>query len=107
MNIMMVSVTERTHEIGIRKSLGAQRKHILLQFLSEALMMCLFGGAIGIGLGIFIARILAHEGDLPFIVSYTAILSGLFISTGVGVIFGIYPAWKGSKLNPIDALRFE
>jgi putative ABC transport system permease protein len=107
MNIMMVSVTERTHEIGIRKSLGAQKKHILLQFLSEALMMSLFGGAIGIGLGMAFARVLADAGDLPFIVSYTAILAGLFISTGIGVIFGIYPAWKGAKLSPIDALRFE
>jgi len=107
MNIMIVSVTERTHEIGIRKSLGAQKKHILLQFLSEALMMCVFGGAVGIGLGLFLARFLADKGGLPFIVSYSAIFAGLFISTGVGVIFGIYPAWKGSKLNPIEALRFE
>lgn len=107
MNIMMVSVTERTHEIGIRKSLGAQKKHILLQFLAEALIMSLFGGAVGIGLGIFLAKFLADKGDLPFIISYTAIMAGLFISTGVGVVFGIYPAWKGSKLNPIEALRFE
>jgi len=107
MNIMMVSVTERTFEIGIRKSLGAQKKHILLQFLSEALMMSIFGGAVGIGLGILMAKVLSDAGGLPFIISYTAILAGLFISTGVGVVFGIYPAWKGAKLNPIEALRFE
>ena len=107
MNIMMVSVTQRTREIGIRKSLGAHRKHILLQFLSEALIMSLFGGAVGIGLGLFLAKFLAAKGDLPFVVSHVAILGGVFISTGIGVIFGLYPAFKGARLNPIEAMRFE
>ncbi len=107
MNIMMVSVTERTREIGIRKSMGAKRRHILLQFLSEALMMSVFGGALGIGLGILAAKILADQGDLPFIISREAIMGGIFISTGVGIIFGMYPAYKGSRMDPIDAMRFE
>jgi putative ABC transport system permease protein len=107
MNIMMVSVTERTREIGIRKSLGAHRKHILLQFMSEALMMSVLGGAIGIALGIFLAKVLSDAGDLPFVISREAILGGVFISTGIGVIFGSYPAYKGAKLDPVDAMRFE
>ena len=107
MNIMMVSVTQRTREIGIRKSLGAHRKHILLQFLSEALIMSLFGGAVGITLGLLLARYLAAQGDLPFVVSHVAILGGVFISTGIGVIFGLYPAFKGARLDPIEAMRFE
>ncbi|HEQ99864.1 MAG TPA: FtsX-like permease family protein [candidate division Zixibacteria bacterium] len=107
MNIMMVSVTERTREIGIRKSLGARKRHIMLQFLSEALMMSVFGGAIGIGLGILLAKALAGAGDLPFVISKLAILGGIFISTGVGVVFGLYPAMKGARLDPVDAMRFE
>lgn len=107
MNIMMVSVTERTREIGIRKSIGAHRKHILLQFLSEALMMSLLGGALGIALGLLLAKVLADQGDLPFIISRMAIFGGIFISTGIGVIFGLYPAFKGAKLDPIEAMRFE
>jgi len=107
MNIMMVSVTERTREIGIRKSIGARKRHILLQFLVEALMMSLFGGALGIGLGIWLAKVLAGAGDLPFVISSAAILGGVFISTGIGVIFGMYPAVKGANLDPIDAMRFE
>jgi putative ABC transport system permease protein len=107
MNIMMVSVTERTREIGIRKSVGAQKKHVLLQFLAEALMMSLIGGAIGIGLGISLAKVLTDAGDMPFIISRFAILGGLFISMGIGVIFGLYPAFKGARLNPIEAMRFE
>jgi putative ABC transport system permease protein len=107
MNIMMVSVTERTREIGIRKSLGARKRHIMLQFLSEALMMSLFGGALGIALGILLAKVLTREGDLPFVISQTAILGGIFISTGVGVIFGLYPAMKGARLDPVDAMRYE
>ncbi|NIP43318.1 MAG: FtsX-like permease family protein [candidate division Zixibacteria bacterium] len=107
MNIMMVSVTERTREIGIRKSLGARKRHIMLQFLSEALMMSLFGGALGIAFGILLAKVLTQEGDLPFVISQTAILGGIFISTGVGVIFGLYPAMKGARLDPVDAMRYE
>jgi len=107
MNIMMVSVTERTREIGIRKSIGAQRKHILLQFMSEALIMSLLGGGLGIALGLILAKFLSGLGDMPFIVSQEAIFGGVFISTGIGVIFGLYPAFKGARMDPIEAMRFE
>ncbi len=107
MNIMMVSVTERTREIGIRKSLGARRRSILLQFVLEALLMSVAGGVVGIALGLGVAKLLANAGDLPFIISPFAIASGIVVSTGIGVIFGLYPAAKGSKLDPVDAMRYE
>jgi len=107
MNIMMVSVTERTREIGIRKSLGARRKSILLQFVLEALLMSLGGGVVGIILGLISAKALADAGSLPFVISPIAVFSGIFVSTGIGVIFGMYPAIKGSKLDPVDAMRYE
>jgi len=107
MNIMMVSVTERTREIGIRKSIGARRKSILLQFLFEALILSMGGGIIGTALGIAIAVFLGSQISLPVAPTVFAITAGLSISTGVGVFFGMYPAVKASKLDPIDALRFE
>ncbi len=107
MNIMMVSVTERTREIGIRKSIGARRKNILTQFLFEALILSLGGGIIGTALGISLAAILGSQISLPVTPSLFAIIAGLSISTGVGVFFGMYPAMKASRLDPIDALRFE
>lgn len=107
MNIMMVSVTERTHEIGIRKAVGARRKYILMQFVLEALLMSIFGGIIGIALGITVAKVLTNAGDLPFVISTMAITSGIVVSTGIGVIFGLYPAVKGSKLDPVVAMRYE
>jgi len=107
MNIMMVSVTERTREIGIRKSVGAKRRHILLQFLFEALMTTLGGGLIGIVAGFLIARSLVGLMDMEIQPSMVAIFAGLAISTGTGVIFGIYPAMKASRLDPIKALSYE
>jgi putative ABC transport system permease protein len=107
MNIMMVSVTERTREIGIRKSVGAKQKHILLQFLFEALMTTFSGGAVGIVLGFLIAKTLVGLIDMEIAPSAFAILAGLFISTGTGVIFGIYPAMKAARLDPIKALSYE
>jgi len=107
MNIMMVSVTERTREIGIRKSIGALKKDILLQFLLEALMLSLGGGLIGTTLGIVLASILGGYISLPVAPSSMAISAGLMISTGVGVFFGLYPAVKAARLDPIEALRFE
>jgi len=107
MNIMMVSVTERTREIGIRKSLGARRKSILLQFVLEALLMSVAGGLAGIALGLTVAKVLTNAGDLPFVISFMAIASGVCVSTGIGVIFGLYPAAKGSKLDPVEAMRYE
>lgn len=107
MNIMMVSVTERTREIGIRKSIGARRLNIMMQFLFEALVLSLGGGLLGTTLGILIAMLLGGQISLPVSPSIFAISCGLSISTGVGVFFGMYPAVKASKLDPIEALRFE
>lgn len=106
MNVMLVSVTERTKEIGIRKSLGAKKKDIMYQFLIESLMLCITGGIIGILLGISIGYILTL-----FSISYTLkvniIILSVSVSLLIGLIFGIFPAYKASSLNPIDALRSE
>lgn len=107
MNIMMVSVTERTREIGIRKSLGARQKHILLQFLFESLMVTIAGGIIGIVLGFLAAKGLMAKIDMDITPSAAAILLGLSISGGVGLFFGIYPAMKAARLDPVKALSYE
>jgi putative ABC transport system permease protein len=107
MNIMMVSVTERTREIGIRKALGAKRRDVLIQFLVEAATLSLTGGAIGVLLGIALALLVAAISPLPAAVSWVAILLGLTMSTGIGLLFGVYPAARAARLDPIVALRFE
>ncbi len=107
MNIMMVSVTERTREIGIRKALGARRRDVLLQFLVEAATLSLTGGAIGVALGIALALTVAAVSPLPAAVSWIAIALGLLMSTGIGLLFGIYPAARAARLDPIVALRYE
>ena len=107
MNIMMVSVTERTREIGIRKAIGARQQHIMLQFLFEALVTTLFGGLIGIVLGYFIAESLVGMLDMQISPSTFAMVAGLSISTGIGIIFGLYPAMKAARLDPIKALSYE
>jgi putative ABC transport system permease protein len=107
MNIMMVSVTERTREIGIRKSVGAKRRNILTQFLFEAILLSMFGGVLGLSVGLWVSNRLATMWDLPFVVSTMAVIAGLSIPACVGIFFGIYPAWKAAKLDPIEALRFE
>ena len=105
MNIMLASVTERTHEIGIRKSLGARRRDILMQFIIEASVMALAGGAAGVVLSLLISKIvnIFFTSSVPL----SAVLVGLFLSTGVGLFFGIYPASKAANLEPIEALRTE
>ncbi|MCW3054842.1 MAG: ABC-type antimicrobial peptide transport system,permease component [Chthonomonadales bacterium] len=107
MNIMLVSVTERTREIGIRKAIGATPRDILMQFLIESAIISLLGGLIGIGLGISSSIILAKVAGWNTIVSTTAIFAAVVVSAGVGIFFGIYPASKAAALNPIDALRYE
>ncbi len=107
MNIMMVSVTERTREIGIRKAVGARRRHILLQFLFESLITTLSGGVVGIVVGFLAARALVAQIDMNIEPSTLAIVAGLSISTGIGLIFGIYPAMKAARLDPIKALSYE
>ena len=107
MNIMLVSVTERTREIGIRKALGAKNKDIMLQFLTESLILCLIGGIIGMALGISVGYLAGKAINIPLGVSPLVILIAFGFSSAVGIFFGLYPANKAAKLDPIEALRYE
>jgi len=107
MNIMLVSVTERTREIGLRMAVGAEPGDILRQFLTEAVVLCLLGGTLGIVLGRGSSYIVSAVLHWPTAVSIGAIVAAVIVSASVGVIFGFYPAWKASRLDPIDALRYE
>lgn len=108
MNIMLVSVTERTREIGLRKAVGAKRKHILTQFLVEAVVLSLIGGLLGMVLGLFGGQAIASlSEDLQSVVSVDAILLAVGVSSFVGLVFGIFPALRASQLHPIEALRYE
>lgn len=107
MNIMLVSVTERTREIGIRKAVGAKRRHILTQFMTEAVGICLFGGLIGILLGVVVGLLIAKAFKLPPVIPLWSIFVGMGFSLLIGVVFGTYPALKAAKLDPIEALRYE
>jgi putative ABC transport system permease protein len=107
MNIMLVSVTERTREIGIRKALGARPKDILLQFLIESGTMALVGGAFGVIGGIIIAQVITIVAGFPSTIAFWSVLAGLFMATSTGVFFGVYPASKAARLDPIVALRAD
>jgi putative ABC transport system permease protein len=107
MNIMLVTVTERTKEIGIRMATGAKRKNILTQFLFEAIILCELGGIAGIILGIGAGNMLGAVLKSPVSIPYDWVILGLLICSGIGILFGTYPAFKAAKLNPIDALRYE
>jgi putative ABC transport system permease protein len=107
MNILLVSVTERTREIGLRMAVGAKRRHILLQFLIEAIIMTVIGGVLGVAAGIGGARLLTVMVGWPTIISLQAIVAAFLFSVAVGLFFGLYPANKASKLNPIEALHYE
>ena len=107
MNIMLVSVTERTREIGIRKAMGARRADVLLQFLIESSTMALVGGAVGVMFGILIAKAVTLAIGMPSVIKLWAVAAGLLVSASVGIFFGVYPARRAAKLDPIAALRFE
>jgi putative ABC transport system permease protein len=107
MNIMLVSVTERTREIGIRKALGARQDDVLLQFLIESVVLALLGGAIGVLGGIVLAEGVTAIIGMPSSIKLWAVLAGLIVAASVGVFFGVYPARKAARLDPIVALRFE
>ncbi len=107
MNIMLVSVTERTREIGLRMAVGARGARILWQFLTESILLCLMGGVVGIGVGRVASILIAEILKWPVKVSLGAIILSAGVSAMIGVIFGFYPAWRASRLNPIDALRHE
>ncbi len=112
MNIMLVSVTERTREIGLRKAVGARRHDILFQFLIEAVTLTVSGGIIGIVLGVYFGWILSLVaekvlGQFSFVLSIGAIVAAVVMAVGTGLVFGIYPAKKASELSPMEALRYE
>jgi putative ABC transport system permease protein len=107
MNIMLVAVAERTREIGLRKALGATNQDVLWQFLLEAVMLSLVGGAIGVALGLGIAKVVELTAHLKAAAPLWTILLGVGFSAGVGIFFGIYPASRAARLNPIEALRYE
>ena len=107
MNIMLVSVTERTREIGVRMAVGAKGRDVLSQFLIEAIVLSLVGGALGIGGGILVSRMIAENAGWPVEVTPASIAMAFGTAALIGIIFGFYPAWKASKLDPIEALRYE
>jgi macrolide transport system ATP-binding/permease protein len=107
MNILLVSVTERTREIGIRMAIGARRLQVLLQFLAESVLLSVTGGVAGIGFGVLVSFIISRLAHWPTQVSLTAVLGGFAFSAAVGIFFGYYPARKAANLNPIDALHYE
>ena len=107
MNIMLVSVTERTREIGVRMAVGAKPRHVRLQFLAEALALALAGGLIGVVAGMFAAERLATHFGWPMLVRPGVVAVAVGFSAAVGICFGLYPAHKASRLDPIQALRYE
>jgi putative ABC transport system permease protein len=107
MNIMLVAVAERTREIGIRKALGATDGQILAQFLIEAVVLSILGGLLGLGLSALAARVIEARLDIPAQLTVTAVVLALGISAGAGIVFGVVPALRAARKNPVEALRYE
>ena len=107
MNIMLVSVTERTREIGLKKALGARKTRILAQFLTEASVLTTIGGILGVLIGIGLSEVIANIAEVPVSISTPAIIVSVAFSMVVGIVFGLIPSIKAANLNPIDALRYE
>ena len=107
MNILLVSVTERTREIGLRMAIGARRLHVLLQFLAEAVFLSVSGGLAGIAMGIATSVLISYMAGWLAPISVAAVTGGFLFSAAVGVFFGYYPARKAARLDPIEALRYE
>jgi putative ABC transport system permease protein len=107
MNIMLVSVTERTREIGIRRAIGAKKRNILTQFLLEAVVLCELGGIIGVGLGVAGGNVGAMFLKTPPVIPLDWVVFGLMLCSVVGIVFGTYPAVKAANLDPVDSLRYE
>ncbi len=107
MNIMLVTVTERTREIGIRKAIGATEANILVQFLAESIIISGLGGVIGLGLGVGVAQVVPKFIPIPTLVDWSSAVMALTVSASVGIFFGFYPAWRAAQLDPIEALRYE
>ncbi len=107
MNIMLVSVTERTREVGVRKALGARRKGIMWQFLVESVTLSLVGGVVGIAIGFLLAWVISRLSPLPFAIAGWSVMLGLGTTFLIGAVFGTYPAWKAAGLDPVEALRYE
>ena len=107
MNIMLVSVTERTQEIGLKKAIGAKKSHILGQFLTEAAVLTSLGGIIGVIAGIVLAEVISKVSEMPVVISVPAAIIAVGFSMGIGIIFGLLPSYKAANLKPIDALRRE
>jgi putative ABC transport system permease protein len=107
MNIMLVSVTERTREIGVRKAIGAKRSNILLQFLTEAMSLSGLGGVLGVGVGVTLGMVLNSSFGFPVSLPISWVIIGFVVSVSVGLVSGVYPAMKAARLDPIEALRYE
>lgn len=107
MNIMLVSVTERTQEIGLKKAIGARKNRILAQFLTEAAVLTSMGGVIGVVVGIVLAEVISRLSDTPVAISVPSVIAAVAFSMVIGIVFGMLPSYKAANLNPIDALRHE
>jgi putative ABC transport system permease protein len=107
MNVMLATVTERTREIGIRRALGAKRRHIVTQFLVETVVLSVGGGLFGVALGLLVPALVEHFAEMRTIITPSAPIVAFAISAGIGVVFGIYPAWRAANMDPVEALRHE